>query len=183
MDWSKYVDYDQTSGTLIWKARDIDGYPSEREMKIFNSKFAGKEAGSKGRTRKRGRSELCERMAGSIKAFKHREYVHRVVWQIHNGEIPEGMIVDHIDGNPWNNRIENLRLATHAENLQNSKKSSNNTSGVKGVVWLKRERKWMAILHSNKKRIVVGYYDTKGLAAVARAKAAMIYHGQYARLA
>ena len=64
----------------------------------------------------------------------NRQYyrVHRVIIEILYG-IPEDKIVDHIDGNPYNNKLENLRIVTHKENNQNTKKSPKNTSGFAGV--------------------------------------------------
>lgn len=58
---------------------------------------------------------------------------HRIVWELFNGGILEGMTIDHIDGNPSNNKIENLRLATKMENARNSKKRSHNKTGHTGV--------------------------------------------------
>lgn len=58
---------------------------------------------------------------------------HRVVWKIHNGEIPAGMHVDHIDRNKSNNCIENLRVVSSTVNKRNSGKYSNNKTGITGV--------------------------------------------------
>lgn len=60
--------------------------------------------------------------------------VHRVVWEMHNGNIPKGLVIDHIDGDPSNNKIENLRLATSSQNSCNQKCQKNKKSGLpKGI--------------------------------------------------
>jgi hypothetical protein len=63
----------------------------------------------------------------------YRTVAHRVIWEMFNGSIPQDTFVDHIDGNKGNNKIENLRLATHSINCRNRMKQSNNRSGVTGV--------------------------------------------------
>lgn len=65
--------------------------------------------------------------------FRKVVRVHRVIWQLFNGSIPKGYIIDHIDRDKTNNKISNLRLATTKTNGQNCKKQSNNTSGITGV--------------------------------------------------
>lgn len=61
--------------------------------------------------------------------------VHRIVYVLFHGKIENDLVVDHIDGNPFNNRVENLRLVHKAVNHRNAKKFSNNTSGHAGVYW------------------------------------------------
>lgn len=75
---------------------------------------------------------------------KKRYYLHRVIWEMFNGEIPQGFEVDHIDGNPSNNLITNLRLLTHNQNLHSSRKLTRNTSGILGVSWNPIKNKWEA---------------------------------------
>ncbi|MBJ2270846.1 HNH endonuclease [Pseudomonas sp. MF6772] len=66
---------------------------------------------------------------------------HRIVWELHNGPIPAGWLVDHKDRNKLNNRIENLRLATKAQNSANSTRKRSLPKGVyslglrNGAVW------------------------------------------------
>lgn len=67
---------------------------------------------------------------------KKRRYTHRVVWELFNGEIPENMEIDHIDGNPLNNKIDNLRVVSRKINSRNSKMNSRNISGIAGVSFI-----------------------------------------------
>lgn len=69
--------------------------------------------------------------------------VHRVVWAMTYGQWPDHDI-DHIDGNPLNNKPSNLRKSTQALNMRNTARRSDNTSGVKGVSWNKQRGMWRA---------------------------------------
>ena len=60
-------------------------------------------------------------------------YAHRVVWFLCKGEDPGDFLIDHIDGNPSNNRIENLRKVTASQNSRNCKAKSNNKFGIRGI--------------------------------------------------
>ena len=71
--------------------------------------------------------------------------VHRLIFLMHYGYLPK--FVDHKDKNPSNNKIENLRDATHSENQLNSKIPKNNTSGIKGVSWNSLVKKWAVRLN------------------------------------
>ena len=89
-------------------------------------------------------------------------------------------IVDHINGITLDNRRENLRVATHAENMQNRKLHTNNTSGYKGVE--SSRGLWRATIYADNIRIHLGSFVTKEEAALAYNKAALKYHGEFARL-
>ena len=97
--------------------------------------------------------------------------MHRIIWEMHNGPIPDGMEVDHINHVRTDNRIENLRLVSRLENCKNRKLNSNNTSGFNGVSWSKRDGKWLAYIYINKKRIRLGLYSDISKAIAAREKA------------
>ena len=88
-----------------------------------------------------------------------RTLAHRIVWLLSHNRWPVDCI-DHIDRNKANNRIENLREATIAENGQNRKLNANSTSGFKGVYWDARKRKWRGLIQLNKKKHALGYFDT-----------------------
>jgi hypothetical protein len=90
--------------------------------------------------------------------------------------------IDHIDGNPLNNRKYNLRICTHQQNGMNMKIPSHNTSGFKGVTWCKDKNKWRAQIKLNQKMIYLGYYKNKEDAIDARIEAEKKYFGEYSLL-
>lgn len=115
--WDAHFYYDETSLTYL------------RTKKVWVLKNGGvrREAGA-----------VAGGSMGKRKYFRvyfegHYYMAHRVVWELHNGAIPDGVQVDHIDGDRTNNRIGNLRLVTPAGNARNRKKTCKNTSGVVGV--------------------------------------------------
>lgn len=80
----------------------------------------------------------------------------------------EGLVVDHINGNTLDNRKNNLRMATKAENGQNRVNlAKNNTSGVRGVTWHKTRKRWMGSVVVNQKAIHVGFFDDIETARIA----------------
>lgn len=106
-------------------------------------------------------------------------YLHRVVSNIHG--LPSNVKVDHINGNPFDNRKENLRVCTHRENLRNIKKSAANTSGYKGVSFDKKRNKFRASIRALEKHIHLGYFDDAEDAHSTYCRAAEKYHGSFAR--
>lgn len=101
---------------------------------------------------------------------------HRLVWLWYYGSWPEGQI-DHIDGNPDNNRIDNLRIAKNqVEQQQNQKTRKDNISGYPGVAWYKRYNKWVAYINLNKKRKHLGYFDNYEDACSAHIQGKSKYH-------
>jgi hypothetical protein len=77
---------------------------------------------------------------------------HRVVWELHNGPIPDGFEVDHEDTNKANNLIGNLRLATRCENHANVPTYASSTTKVKGLCFNKAQGAWMGQVQANGKR-------------------------------
>lgn len=93
---------------------------------------------------------------------------------------PKGLQIDHIDGNPCNNQMSNLRVCTHSQNIQNRGKLSTNTSGYKGVSWHKRDKIWRAQIAVNGRYIYLGSFDTAKEAHKAYKNASIKYHGEFA---
>lgn len=99
---------------------------------------------------------------------------HRVAWLFEHGNFPYGKI-DHKNRNKSDNRIENLRNANSEQNAQNRTKNIKNTSGYKGVVWHKRDKKWQAAITIKGKCIHLGYYENAESAYLAYVEASKKY--------
>ena len=97
------------------------------------------------------------------------------------GALP-GQIVDHANGDGLDNRRANIRLATYAENLRNCRRPLTNRSGVKGVHWASRNKKWMAQIKKDGKSTYLGLYSSKEEAGAAYAKASAELHGEFGRV-
>ena len=112
-----------------------------------------------------------------ISTREGKKLVQRLLWENTHGSVPEGMEVDHRNGNKKDNRLSNLRLVTRTQNAENRHKPHRgNTSGVKGVSWYKRSGKYVAQICVAGKRITLGYRDTLDEAAALYAAAAAKYH-------
>ena len=149
------LDYNAETGKLHWKI-------STGKSKV------GKEAG-------------CKHLGYIKLTLQGRVYAaHRVAWAIHYKESPPS-VVDHIDGNGENNRIENLRSGIDGINQQNQKSphSRNKTSSRLGVSQFKG--KWRAKIYHNKKYIFPGYHATEDLAEEAYLKAKASIHAGFVK--
>lgn len=98
------------------------------------------------------------------------------------GDVPNGKIIDHINGDRKDNRVHNLRLVTKQQNLQNRAVSSANKSGYKGVFANRNRKRWCARITIDGKGMSLGTFDTKEQAALAYNAAASKHFGEYARL-
>lgn len=88
---------------------------------------------------------------------------------------------DHINGDPWDNRKENLRASIHEQNMKNCKIYKNNTSGHKGVYFSKRENKWKASININKKQVHLGTFVNYSDAVLCREIAERKYYKEFNR--
>ena len=170
--------YDPDTGLFRWR-EGIDHWR------------AGMLAGTKMRTRTTGNDYVVIAIGTTSRGIYDREYVaigiqkrvyraHRLAWLYVYGEWPDRQ-VDHINTDSLDNRIVNLRLATTAENSRNRGRRVDNTSGIKGVSWAKRSRKWLAHLGHNGKLLHLGLFDTIEEAKAVREEAARRLQGEFYR--
>jgi HNH endonuclease len=151
------------------RARELLAYDSETGILTWRMRRGSAGAGSPAGTL-HSKGYLLVRVDGV------RFLAHRLAWLLAHGEWPRGEI-DHTDGEPSNNRITNLRVVTRTQNNINTKLSRNNTSGITGVIWDRRKRKWWAQLKLYGRLKHLGYFTSKEEAETARLQAAVAHVG------
>ena len=153
----EYLDYNPDTGIFTWIKQPV------------NTVEVGQEAGSK------------HSKGYIIIAFKNREYyAHRLGYYMYHGIDPLEKLVDHIDGDKINNKINNLRLATKSQNNMNrSILGSNNNSGYTGVGWNKKDKKWSARITIDGVRKFLGYFINIEDAIKARKEGEIKYFGEF----
>lgn len=135
--------------------------------------------------KKRGAGRPFNRPAGSknkdgyvkLNILGRIHLAHRVAWYLYYSEWPKNLI-DHINGDKHDNRIDNLRVASISENIANSILRRNNTSGYRGVSKV-RSGKWRACIRIHGKQTVLGLYITPEEAAEKYAEAAKKLYGEF----
>lgn len=172
--------YDEEAGVLFWRERPASffregrgSYTQDRAARSWNKRYAGREALSVLHPHSGHKSgRLLGKMAKA----------HRVAWAVYHGNWPDGLI-DHIDGDPTNNRIENLRVVHERDNARNRAIQHDNTSGCAGVSWHKKRKAWYARIGRGGRRVSLGYYPTKEAATEARlaAELSLGYHPNHGR--
>lgn len=128
---NQFLEYNPETGKLFWKYVDSSWFVNQGVHKAWVSRFSGKEAFT---------SNIEGYRRGKILGQNLR--AHRVIWCMVTGSWPEYMI-DHIDGNPENNKWENLRSVSPKDNSKNSKTRLDNSSGTTGVYFNKTNNKWI----------------------------------------
>lgn len=117
----------------------------------------------------------------TVKVETKRYYLHRLIWIYHNGEIPKNMQIDHIDGNPSNNKIENLQVLNNRNNTLKGNRKKKGKVPFIGVV-LTKENNYQASIRNNGRRECLGTFSTPEDAAKAYDKRAFEINGSYATL-
>ena len=160
----EWFDYDPTTGIFVWK----------KEPRLIGPRL-GMVAGSRRRT---GYIFIKFPGMGIFAA-------HRLAWIYVHGIQIGGAEIDHIDGDPSNNAIANLRIATSSQQKQNRRVQSNNRSGLKGAYYhaAHKGKKWRSQIKVGDTLIFLGYFHTAEEAHAAYGAAAVEYFGEFARAA
>ena len=160
------VSCNPATGELRWLPREA----CDRYDKMFNTKYAGKLAGT------------SVNVDGYNVLHIKNEWllVHRVVWAMAHGRWPRKDL-DHINGDRTDNRLANLREATRLQNQANYRTPTTNKSGYKGVSWCTRSKRWRAYISINSVTRHLGMFTDKRDAIAARRAAAIKYHKGFYR--
>jgi hypothetical protein len=148
-----------------------DGKLIRRHAIMGNGNYAGRVVGTTPKGTRSSRYSVT-------KIHGQHWCVHKLIYLYHHGVVPSQL--DHINRDTSDNRIENLRPANSSQNSCNRKLFSNNTSGCKGVSWIKESQKWLAHVSINNKTIRLGKFDDLELAELVAIEARDLFHGKYA---
>lgn len=162
-DIRAYIRYEAETGLFYWGER---GAPHAGG---WNSEMAGKPCG--------GINEGYRILRICRVTFK----AHRVAFFVGHGRWPQGNL-DHINGDTMDNRVENLREVTNAQNAMNAKRRKDNRSGAKGVSYHTRVKVWEAFLRYDRRKYHIGSYKTFSEAKAAREAFEQKMFGEYSAL-
>lgn len=143
-NWNEVFYYDD--GVLTWRPRAKDEFKSERLYRSWTNRFCGKKAGYVAPARIGFGLESYTRVR-----YGGRQYfAHRIVWEMFNGPLLQQELIDHINGDGSDNRIENLRKVSVLGSCMNRPMPMSNKSGVLGVCFNKKHKRWQASIGSTR---------------------------------
>lgn len=162
----RFLDYNPDTGEFFWKHREKRYFGTPAAYHRWNRKFAGKKTGY-----------VDARGYVRIGVYGKLRYAHQLAWIHTHGSI-DSETIDHINGNPSDNRISNLRAASEAENIRNSRVGSNNRSGYKNVS--SQGEKWCVKIQKDGKVYRFGPFSEIEEAARVAAERRVKLHGEFA---
>lgn len=168
--------YNPTTGEFVWRERTPAHFaPTARRTpewlcRWWNTRFANTQAGS---------YDPHKYLLIRVNGTDYR--AHRIAWMLTHGEAP--LFIDHINGDPTDNRLCNLRSVSREDNAKNAKRRTDNQSGVTGVSYFRPKNTWRARINYKGATITLGYYRSKEEAIAARkaAETLYLYHTNHGR--
>lgn len=149
--------YCKQSGRLEWRVLDRSYFSSDRLWNSYNARWAGRDAFT------------CRSDSGFIGRISGQHYyAHRIAYALATGAEPEGFI-DHINGNPYDNRLANLRVVTKSGNGKNRGRFRATSRPYHGVC--KKGPSWTATIKSDGQDYWLGSFKTLDEAIAARKRA------------
>lgn len=161
---SDYIEIPLTKGQVAWISPD-DADLADLKWCVSGNRGSGYAA----------RNQFVPSAGYRKMVSLHRIILERTV----SRSLVKGEQVDHINGNSLDNRRENLRIATVGQNLRNTKKRTTNTSGYKGVCWIKKLGVWRAKIKYNHHTYNLGYFKTPEEAYAAYCAKGRELHGEF----
>jgi hypothetical protein len=161
------LSYSPETGGLTWRVRPRAHFTTDKAWKIYNVLFSGKAV-----NKLDSRGYRIVRLTADGKRYRMR--AHRVIFALQTGEWPAAD-VDHKSRIRVDNRWSNLRPATRAENVENTLQDHNST-GMPGIWWCARQRKWWAKIQAKGRRRHLGSFATAGEAHACYLKAKAELH-------
>jgi hypothetical protein len=159
----KLLEYDPETGSLTWKERPRSMFKRDRHHEMWNTRYAGKQArGKEGKRRY------------SVKVVGSKIHLGRVCWALHNGDWPKGQVIFKND-DPADTRANNMICGGPVENGRYRGLNAANKSGVKGVSFHRKSRRWRAMIDVRGKKIALGSFSNIEEAAQARKEAESKY--------
>lgn len=153
------LDYDPDTGIFTWRVRGREWFSCEKSWRLWNSRYSGKRAGSVSS----GKTGYKRRY---IDIFSIPRLEHILAWMwMTDSPVPDR--IDHDNRDATDNRWANIRESDPSRNSRNLSMMSNNKSGVTGVIWHKRAKKWMASAKLKGKSIYLGLFEEIDEAAMA----------------
>lgn len=153
--------YEPDTGKLYWLERPESLCSNNARWRAYNKRLAGKEAFTA--------TMPYGYRTGMVLGY--RTYAHRVIWALHHGQWPVG-VIDHINRDPTDNRIVNLRDCSQETNMRNTKKNCWNRSGETGVSWDTKNNRWRVSLGYRGVSLNLGRYKDFDEAVAIRKKVA-----------